>query len=137
MIELSVGADAEQLALDALAAEFPKIAEVANVKASTKILTVNGKTAKEFVRLWAANFNEETLVTQAPTITVEGWADTETRAQRIMALAVAVLHVQEGKLFGVRVIGGVGNNPHPDYPSKARYSALLQVRTRSQILPLE
>lgn len=138
MAELSVGADPEQLAIDAIDAAFEKLPEVSKVTATTKIPTdVKGATRAEFVRVWASNFNEETLVTQNPTLTVEGWANTETRAQRIMALAVAVLRVQEGDLFGVRVIGGVGNNPHPDYPSKARYSALLQVRTRSQILPLE
>ena len=133
-MELSVQGDVEQLALDAIGAGFALIPEVSRVPASTKIKVVSGVTADEFVRVWASNLFQETLVTDAPTLTVEGWANTETRAARILALAVAVLKEQEGTLFGVSQIGGVGNNPHPDYPSKFRYSALLEVRARASFL---
>lgn len=136
-MELSVASDVEQLCIDAInAASVPGLA---GLPVSTRIPVdkSTGATRKEFVRLWASNDAAETLVTHAPTVTVEGWADSESRAQRIMALAVAVLCAQEGALFGVRQIGGVGNNPHPDYPSKYRYSALLQARTRDEILPID
>lgn len=136
-MELSIPGDAEQLALDALNAGFALIPEVSSVPVSTKIKKVSsGETESEFVRVWASNLVQETMVTDAPTLTVEGWANTETRAARILALAVAVLKEQEGALFGVSEIGGVGNNPHPDYPSKFRYSALLEVRVRASFLTI-
>ena len=135
-MELSVQGDVEQLALDAIGAGFALIPEVSMVPASTKIKVVSGVTADEFVRVWASNLFQETLVTDAPTLTVEGWARTEVRAQRIMALAVAVLREQEGALFGVSQIGGVGNNPHPDYPSHFRYSALVEARVRASFLTI-
>jgi hypothetical protein len=84
----------------------------------------------EFVRLFRTGGPAETRVTEAALITVEAWADLESRAVTLLNLARAVLRDLDGQLFGVSEYGGPANLPDPT-TSQVRYTASFVVRARA------
>lgn len=136
MTELSILRDIEGLAIQALTSGLAAVSDAAGIHVGTKIPTgSDGATLPEFVRVIASNITTTTLVTHAFTLTVEGWAQSETRAQRINSVAAAILREQADTLFDFQELGG-GNTPHPDFPAWARYQSLMSGRVRDQIISL-
>lgn len=133
-MQLNIPRDIEQQCADQIAGTFARMPETAGVTAGTRIaVDPTGDTLGEFVRLIASAPQNETPKTTSWDITVEGWADTETRAARLTALALASLEAAHGDLYGYRLLGGAGNDPEPDYPHMSRYSATVEMRSRNII----
>lgn len=83
----------------------------------------------EFIRIELFGGTGETIVSDNCSIYLEGWAETGTRAERIVAYARAVLLEQDGLLFGVTTIGAQAHLPDPT-TAQERYRALMGVRVR-------
>jgi hypothetical protein len=133
-MQLSISRDVEEQCIAAIAHVFAAMNDVSSVPCATRIPTDSANvTLSEFVRIIASNPQSETRKTTAWTITVEGWAQTETRASRICVLALAALTQATGLLFDGHITGGAGNDPHPDYPLMGRYSATMTLRSRNII----
>lgn len=126
--ELIVFPDVEQLVIDALHAGLAP--HEPTVRASGRV--PNPRPA-EFYRIMRAGGPAETLVSENATILLEAWAQTQTRASRLLQLARAVLAVQEGFLFGVTEIGGPINLPDPT-TEQVRYTQTFGVRARATAL---
>lgn len=108
----------------------------ASVSVSTKIPTRNGKTLDEFVRVIALGGVDETLVTGAERVMLEGWAETEVRAHELWSNALAALTHDSMRFVSARRFGGPSNDPHSDYPAMARYSGQVGIRVRLDASPL-
>lgn len=136
MPEYAITPDVEGLAITALTNGLAQVTDVAGLHVGTKIPTDSyGQTLDEFVRIFASNVQTTTIITHSFTLTVEGWAQSEIRAQRINSVATAVLREQAGRLFDFTELGG-GNTPHPDFPNLSRYQSLMSGRVRDQILTI-
>lgn len=83
----------------------------------------------EFVRVLRTGGFAESLRSEAAQITVEAWAQTETRASLILSQCRAVLNRSEGALFGVIEMSGPANLPDPT-TAQIRYTMSFQVRAR-------
>ncbi|MCI1673142.1 MAG: hypothetical protein LKI34_02835 [Bifidobacterium tibiigranuli] len=137
-MQLSIMQDIEEQCIQQLNDVLTRIPETQGIPIGTRIpINDSGSTPSEFIRLIASNPTAETMTTTTWTITLEGWAATETRASRITALATAALGESTGILFGVQTLGGPGNDPHPDYPAMSRYAATLQARSRNIIQQIQ
>jgi hypothetical protein len=91
----------------------------------------------EFGRVLAAGGSERDLVTDSPTVVIEAFSDREGRAQRMCAVAVAVVQaaVRGGALGGVtayraRVMSLPQNLPMLSVPGRFRFTATLSVDLR-------
>jgi hypothetical protein len=133
-MQLSVARDVEDQSIEQILDAFTHSTEVSGLPVGTRIaVDDSGRTMPEFIRLMASNEQSETLKTTSWTITLEGWAQSETRASKILSLACAALAESEGLLYGASIFGGAGNDPHPDYPNMSRYSALVGIKSRNSI----
>ncbi len=91
----------------------------------------------EFVRVVSAGGVERDLVSDTFTLAVEGFAATETAAQRLCAFAIAYLQSagRSGILGGITCYGvGVtalpANLPMPSVPDRYRFTATITVSLR-------
>ena len=91
----------------------------------------------EFVRVVSAGGAQRDLVSDAMTVAVEGFAESEARARRLCAEAVGYLQAagRDGVLggevcYGVQVFGLPANLPHPLVPDRFRYTATVSVELR-------
>lgn len=136
MTELLVGVDVEKeliTELDARMAATPY-----PVKAHTQI-PPNPRPG-EFIRVIAAGGAERDLVTDSRTVTLEGWAETETRAERICSYALAVVYaaaragtVGAAVCYYVASFGLPVNLPHPQVPDMYRYQTTISVDLRKVV----
>lgn len=135
MTQLSVPRDIEQQAISLLAEIMSRNTDLQAVTVGTKIpRSQNGKPAGEFIRLIATSPTSETVKTTSWMLTVEAWAQTESRAQYLLAVATSILLDSRGLLFHGEQVGGSGNDPHPDFPLYARYSTTIHIRSRNKIV---
>lgn len=117
--------------------------EVALVGELTARLTVHVGTRipkprpAEFVRVISTGGGERDLVSDEATLVVEGFAESETGARRLCALAVA--HAQAagraGSLggvtcYGVRLVARPANLPMPSVPDRFRFTATIAADLR-------
>lgn len=86
----------------------------------------------EFGRVLGTGGGQRDLVTDSPTLTLEGFARSEARARRICAEMVAHLQAagRAGSVggvtcYGVRVAGLPQNLPMPSVPDRYRYTATV------------
>lgn len=95
----------------------------------------------EFGRVVAVGGAGRDLVTDTATLTLEGFARTETRAQRICAEMLA--HVQAAAELGVMgdatcyaaaVVGLPANLPMPSVPDRFRFTATVTLDLRREAL---
>jgi hypothetical protein len=137
MRQLSVPRDIEDLCIARINQVFSLLPETSAISVGTRIpVDESGNTEHEFVRLMAANGRSQTPVTTSWTITVEGWARSETRAARLMALAVSALETGDPPLLQGKLLGGAGNDPDPDHSDMSRYSALVSIQAHDSILTI-
>ncbi|WEV59674.1 hypothetical protein OZX67_03815 [Bifidobacterium sp. ESL0728] len=133
-MQLSASRDIEQQCIDQISSVLHEITETQTVEVGTRIsVDKDGNTLPEFIRIFASNSQSETMKTTSWNITVEGWAQTETRASELTRLATSALLDSHGLLFGCQLLGGAGNDPHPDYPKMSRYDSIVEVRSRNII----
>ncbi|WP_425836952.1 hypothetical protein [Microbacterium sp. PA5] len=132
MAELLVPADSEVALVDELNSRMPDIFD--GLHAGTRI--PNPQPA-EFIRVTVTGGTERDLVTDTPTLFIEGFATSETRAERITAHAVAALQSagRTGTLggitcYGVRVLSLPANLPLPTVPDRFRYRATVSADLR-------
>ncbi len=86
-----------------------------------------------FVRILLGGGVRETLITRDTTLIVEGWAQTETDALRLVEIATGVLLAVEGDMFGGREIGAPTILPDPT-SKQERATATVGVRVRGSSL---
>ncbi|KAA9133759.1 hypothetical protein [Microbacterium caowuchunii] len=127
MVEILVPADDEVAVVDELKARMePRV--------GTKI--PNPRPA-EFLRVLNVGGVERDLVSDSPTLTIEAFAENETRARRLCALAVAYLQAagRRGSLggvtcYGVRIVALPANLPMPTVPDRSRFTATVSLDLR-------
>lgn len=139
-MELLVPADAEVAALEELsgllpAHGFPGVTTAAGAL-GTKIPTVTPK-PPEFGRLFVPGGAPRNLVTDVPTLSVEGYAVKEQRARDLCAFMIAIIEAagRSGRLgsetcYEARAVSLPGNLPHPNVPTHFRYTAMISVALR-------
>lgn len=130
MAEIVVFPDVEALVVSVLNTAFPTRGE-ATLKASTRV--PNPRPA-EFVKVLAGGGLDETKVSEAALITIEGWAKTEARAFAICELARAILRSQDGDIRGVRGFSYPQNLPDP-VSDQVRYTSTGDVRVWGTTTP--
>lgn len=87
-----------------------------------------------FVTLQRTGGPRANLVTDAPLITVESWADQESAAHDLAQLVRGLLNSAAGRVtaatvYQVRESGGPGNLPDP-VTAQARYTQTFEIRLR-------
>lgn len=127
MTEVLVPADDEVALVDELQARM-------GVPVGTRIPDPR---PREFVRVVSTGGAPRDLVTDSPTLVVEGFAVTESRARRLCALAVAYAEAagRAGSMggvpcYGVRVAGLPANLPMPSVPDRFRFTATIAADLR-------
>ncbi|MGO3649351.1 hypothetical protein [Agrococcus casei] len=92
---------------------------------------------EEFGRIVSTGGAGRDLVTDSPTLALEGFATTETRARRISAEMIAHLQAagRAGSLggapcYGVRVVALPANLPMPSVPTRYRFTATVTADLR-------
>lgn len=129
--EYIVFGDVELLAIDTITSAFAPFAEVRGLPpGSTEIPNPR---PDEFWRIFCTGGTQETIITDSVQLTFEGYALTRTRAQRICAIARAVLKAQDGALFGVAIFARPQNLPDP-VTGLVRYTFSCSVRVRGSVL---
>jgi hypothetical protein len=122
--------DVETLVVSVLNTTFPTRGET-SLKASTRV--PNPRPA-EFVKVLGGGGLDETKVSEAALITIEGWAATEARAFEICELARAILRSQDGDIRGVRGFSYPQNLPDPA-TKQVRYTSTGDVRVWGTTTP--
>ena len=115
------------------------ILSVINPELATRLPGVQGYTKvpltrpNEFVRVIRFGGPSETIISENALIIIEAWAQSETRAVTILNMVRAILHAQDGSIFGVTEISGPNNLPDP-LTSQIRYTQNLGVRVRGTVI---
>lgn len=123
MAEIITFPDVEALVVSALNTGLTTYGEP-GINASTRV--PNPRPA-EFVKVISGGGIDETMVSDAVLVTVEGWAGTEARARQLCGLAVAILKSQDGQIRGARGFGYPQNLPDP-VTDQVRYTSTGDVR---------
>ena len=90
----------------------------------------------EFVRVMLVGGSRRDPVTDVPTLAVEAWADTRTRAAELAQEVRSVLYALEGAVLGdfsvqdVAEFAGPGDLPDPD-SGQQRYSGTYAIAIRT------
>lgn len=139
-MEILIPSDAEVPALTELSSllpshGFPGLTTAAG-RVGTKLPTVNPKPA-EFVRLFTSGGAPRDLVTDTPTLVVEGYAKKEQRARDLCAVALAILE-RAGRMgdlggavcYEARTVSLPANLPYPQLPDYFRFTAMISVSLR-------
>lgn len=139
-MELLIPADSEVAALAELSSllpehGFPGVTRAAGTL-GTKLPTSSPKPA-EFGRVLATGGAGRDLVTDSPTLVLEGYATKEQRARDLCALMLAIVEraARAGSLGGVTVyrssrVSLPANLPHPQVPTHFRFTATISVDLR-------
>lgn len=130
MAEIITFPDVEALVVAALNAGFTARGE-AGLKAHTRV--PNPRPA-EFVKVLGGGGLDETMVSEAAQITLEGWAATEPRAREICELARAIVRSQDSDIRGARGFSFPQNLPDPT-SDQARYTSTGDVRVWGTTTP--
>lgn len=99
---------------------------LAGILVGTKVPT---NRPPEFIRVLRTGGIKESLISEAAQITIEAWAQDETRASDLLNTARAILNAADGQLFGVREFGGPANLPDPT-TAQIRFTMSFQIRAR-------
>ncbi|MBO0596589.1 hypothetical protein I2485_06830 [Nesterenkonia sp. E16_7] len=94
----------------------------------------------EFIRLWETGGDRRNLVTDRPTVTVEAYADRNSRAGELADLFRAWFYAQQGEdlvqgcpIHHVGEYARPASLPHPD-TNQARYTATYSLDVRGTTL---
>lgn len=139
-MEILLPADVESAALAELSDMLPAIGfpglTTAAKRLGTRLPTLDPR-PDEFGRLFATGGAARDIVTDSPTITVEGYAKREQRARDVCAAMVGIIEAagRAGELGGVtcyaaRAASLPVNLPHPQLPGWFRFTAMISVDLR-------
>lgn len=133
MVEYLVTADTEPAVVAEIEARWAAL-DATPVPMGTRIPTPR---PAEFGRVLATGGGERDMVTDEATVVLEGWATSETRAQRICAFMVAAVQAagRAGKIgdvpcYRVRVASLPANLPMPSIADRFRFTATVSVDLR-------
>lgn len=130
MAELISFPNAQALVLDALNAALPS-----GVKAHPAVPKDNKvPQGREFVVVRALGGQQETFVSAAPLLSVEGYADSRARAYDLCDLALAIVRSQDGDIRGARGFSYPQELPDPT-TRQIRYTSTGEVRVRGAAIP--
>jgi hypothetical protein len=116
--------DTELLVIDALTAGL------AQMSMTTPVGTrIPNPRPDSFVRVIRAGGTRETIVSEQGWIIMEAWAALETDASYLLSLCRAILHAQDGPIFGTFEVSGPVNLPDPT-SSQVRYTQTFGIRAR-------
>ncbi len=87
----------------------------------------------EFILVRLAGSARETMVSENYQLLLEGWAQTATRAFRLVRVARAIIFAQDAQLFGCSSISGPAELPDPT-SSQERVTSMVGVRVRGTTL---
>lgn len=87
----------------------------------------------EFIRVMRTGGPRETVASEAAQITVEAWAQSESRASLLLSQCRALLNAADETIYGVRELSGPANLPDP-VSSQIRYTQSFQVRARGAVI---
>lgn len=122
--------NAQALLVDVLNAALP-----VGVKAYPKTPKDNAvPIGDEFVVVRSLGGVRETLVTSAPLISVEGYANKSTRAYELCDLALAIIRAQDGDIRGASGFTYPQELPDPT-TRQIRYTSTGEVRVRGAAIP--
>lgn len=138
--EILVPADAELAAITELSTRYPALGfaglTMALKTVGTKIPTTSPKPS-DFVRVLAVGGTGRDLVTDAPTLVLEGWSTIEGRAFQICARGVAALQAagRDGSMGGVTcyevgVFGLPAKLPDPTVTTHFRFTSTISADLR-------
>lgn len=137
-MELLVPADAEKAALEELSIVLPEHG-FPDVTTAAKTLGTKIAAGKptEFGRVLATGGPGRDMVTDSPTLILEGYATKEQRARDLCALMLAGIQraARTGTLgsltiYSARVVSLPANLPHPNVPTHFRFTATISVDLR-------
>lgn len=123
--EWVVQPDTEILVCDAIRTGLPRVG-LGSVPVGTRIPNPR---PDMFVRVIRAGGTRETLVSEQAWIIVEAYAPLEVDASRLLSYCRAIVHAQDGALFGTFEVSGPVNLPDPT-TSQVRYTQTLGIRAR-------
>lgn len=121
--------DIEQLLCD----ELPGLMATQGISSLNVSSRVPKVRPAEFVRVMRTGGSQRDKVTDLPTVVVEAWAATESRANRIAQTVRGVLHelteLDGVPVYEVREFAGPANLPDPA-TAAVRYTATYQIAVR-------
>lgn len=139
-MELLIPTDLEVAALEELSSRlpengFPGVTTGAG-GLGTKLPTTSPK-PPEFGRLFTTGGVPRDLVTDSPTLSVEGYAVKEQRARDLCAFMIAIIEAagRAGRLgfataYQAFAMSLPSNLPHPQVPDRFRFTSLISVDLR-------
>lgn len=130
MAEIITFPDVEALVVSTLNTELTARGE-STVRAYTRVPRTR---PAEFVRVIGSGGLDETKVSEAALVTIEGWAKTEARAFQLCDLARAILRSQDGDIRGARGFSYPQNLPDP-VTDQVRYTSTGDVRVWGTTTP--
>jgi len=132
MTELVVFGDIEQLLVDYLTEQLDQLD--VGIPVSTRVpLLSNGTRPPEFVRLMVTGGAQRDIVVDSPLVTVEAWAERESRAVAIASLCRAIIHgideIQGVQFHRIESASRPQNLPDPT-TDQIRYTATYSIDYR-------
>lgn len=139
-MELLIPSDVEVAALTELSATLPEHGfpgvTVDDQRLGTKLPVVDPKPS-EFGRIFTSGGTPRDLVTDSPTLVVEGYAVKEQRARDLCAYMVAIVEAASrvgtlggATIYQARAVSLPANLPHPQVPGHFRFTAMISVDLR-------
>lgn len=128
-------ADIEMLLVDHLTEQLDQLD--VGIPVSTRVPTINGERPDEFVRLMVTGGAQRDIVVDSPLITVEAWAQRESRAVAIASLCRAIIHgidtIQGVQFHRIESMSRPQNLPDPT-TDQIRYTATYSIDYRGSSL---
>lgn len=139
-MDLLIPADVEVAALAELSTHLPMHGFVgvttAAQRLSTKLPTQDPK-PDVFGRVWASGGAPRDLVTDSPTLNVEGYATREQRARDLCAYMIAIIEAAgragtlgAATIYRAQAVSLPASLPHPQVPTHFRFTAMISVDLR-------
>lgn len=98
------------------------------------VLTIPANRPPEFIHVLSSGGSLRNIVTDVPTVIVEGWADRPSRAHQLAQMARGLMHwftdINGTAVYDVNEFAGPGDLPDP-LSDQARFTATYSVPMRS------
>lgn len=129
MPQLIVPKDVLPPLISALRAEIPK---ALGAPVSVSSILAKDPGSGNTIHVYVAGGYPKSLVSSVSVVLVHCYAADGPAAQRLAAIAAAVVALDRQEWHSGRVQSGPYDNPHPDYPHLHRYSVQCEVTTESE-----
>ena len=129
MSQLILPKDALPALISALRTECPKIV---GTPVSVSSVLAKDPGAGNTIHVYVAGGYPKSMVSSVSVVLMHCYAADGPAAQRLAAVAAAVVALDRQEWHSGRVQSGPYDNPHPDYPHLHRYSVQCEVTTESE-----